>query len=550
MKNFVALISVLFAISIGALSHAQVLNYGGAGNASQIQGIVVSTVLPINNQVLTYNSSAMQWSPATASGSSGTITSITAGTGATGGTITSTGTIGVDVGTGASKIVQLTAAAKYPAVDGNLITNANAANIRGKNISSTAPTSGQVLTYNSVATQWEAQTASGSFADLALSNLSSVAINASLLPGASGVIDLGSASKQWSLAYISSIYSGSTNSVDVSGRTLRDSSGGQALDWSNSSAILFNTDLKFTTSNAVVQTADASSGSPSANINILTGRAVDTPTGGIFIQTQDSDDGASGPIDIRSGNAPANNNTGQWLGGTGDTSGNGNSGQFGFGTGGTVNGNSGLLLFNSGGSSGITGNLETGSISFSTGQHNSVDGGQSGNMLFETGDSPYQSGSIQIVTGDGASTSSSAYTGTIELATGSVAGSAHSGKILIHPGGADIAASHGVILLGGHLSTDNSQVDIEPVLSACGTNPTVVGNDMAGTITVGTGVSTTSCTLTFGYAYVIVPTCVVVNNSALQLIRAAPTASALVITSATSFSTNTMSYVCFGHDVF
>ncbi|WP_413558359.1 beta strand repeat-containing protein [Bdellovibrio sp. HCB209] len=47
----------------------------------------------------------------------GTVTSITAGTGLTGGTITGTGTIAVDVGTTANKIVQLDANAKLPAVD-------------------------------------------------------------------------------------------------------------------------------------------------------------------------------------------------------------------------------------------------------------------------------------------------------------------------------------------------------------------------------------------------------------------------------------------------
>ena len=57
----------------------------------------------------------------------GTVTSIVAGTGLTGGTITSSGTIAVDVGTSASKIVQLDGSAKLPAVDGSQLTNLNAA---------------------------------------------------------------------------------------------------------------------------------------------------------------------------------------------------------------------------------------------------------------------------------------------------------------------------------------------------------------------------------------------------------------------------------------
>lgn len=53
---------------------------------------------------------------------SGTVTSIIAGTGLTGGTITSAGTIAVDYGTTANKIVRLDASAKLPAVDGSQLT--------------------------------------------------------------------------------------------------------------------------------------------------------------------------------------------------------------------------------------------------------------------------------------------------------------------------------------------------------------------------------------------------------------------------------------------
>ena len=58
----------------------------------------------------------------TASGS-GTVTNIATGTGLTGGPITTTGTIAVDVGTAADKIIQLDGYAKLPAVDGSQLTN-------------------------------------------------------------------------------------------------------------------------------------------------------------------------------------------------------------------------------------------------------------------------------------------------------------------------------------------------------------------------------------------------------------------------------------------
>jgi hypothetical protein len=60
---------------------------------------------------------------ASADGSGGTVKSITAGTGLTGGTITSTGTIAVDVGTTANKIVQLDGNGKLPALDASQLAN-------------------------------------------------------------------------------------------------------------------------------------------------------------------------------------------------------------------------------------------------------------------------------------------------------------------------------------------------------------------------------------------------------------------------------------------
>lgn len=60
---------------------------------------------------------------ASAEGSGGTVKSVTAGTGLVSGTITSTGTVNVDVGTTANKIVQLDSSGKLPAVDGSQLTN-------------------------------------------------------------------------------------------------------------------------------------------------------------------------------------------------------------------------------------------------------------------------------------------------------------------------------------------------------------------------------------------------------------------------------------------
>ncbi|QDK44187.1 hypothetical protein DOM22_02980 [Bdellovibrio sp. ZAP7] len=60
-----------------------------------------------------------------ATGTGGTITGVTAGTGLTGGGTTGAVTLNVNVGTGASQIVQLDTSSKLPAVDGSALTNLN-----------------------------------------------------------------------------------------------------------------------------------------------------------------------------------------------------------------------------------------------------------------------------------------------------------------------------------------------------------------------------------------------------------------------------------------
>ncbi len=112
----------------------------------------------------TDGSGALSWIANTA----GSVTSVSTGTGLTGGPITTTGTIHVDVGTTANKIVQLTSGAQYPAVDGNLITNVNAAHLQARPVAATAPTSGQVLTWNSTTSQWQPEANSAASAITAL----------------------------------------------------------------------------------------------------------------------------------------------------------------------------------------------------------------------------------------------------------------------------------------------------------------------------------------------------------------------------------------------
>lgn len=52
-----------------------------------------------------------------------------------------------------------------------------------------------------------------------------------------------------------------------------------------------------------------------------------------------------------------------------------------------------------------------------------------------------------------------------------------------------------------------------PVISSCGSDPSIIGNDSAGSITIGSGVIT-GCTLTFNQAWTAAPICIVTSNSA------------------------------------
>ena len=86
----------------------------------KLQNQLVSATVPTANQVLAFNSITSSWTPTTAA--TGSVTVVNSGTGLLGGPITTNGTLNVDVGTAASKILQLNASAQVPAVDGSLLT--------------------------------------------------------------------------------------------------------------------------------------------------------------------------------------------------------------------------------------------------------------------------------------------------------------------------------------------------------------------------------------------------------------------------------------------
>jgi hypothetical protein len=119
-------------------------------NAASLRGFPVDAGSPAVGQVLKWNGAA--WAPAadtdTDTINPGTVTSITAGSGLTGGTITGSGTLAVDSGTGANQIVRLDASAKLPEVDGSALTGVDAVRLQAIDVASTAPSASQVLKYD------------------------------------------------------------------------------------------------------------------------------------------------------------------------------------------------------------------------------------------------------------------------------------------------------------------------------------------------------------------------------------------------------------------
>jgi len=141
-------------------------------NASSISSgsLALARITPsaINGQVLTTIGGVPTW----AAGALGTVTSITAGNGLTGGVITNAGTIAVDAGTTANKIVQLDGTARLPAVDGSQLSNLNASSISSGTLALARLTpsgiNGQVLTTVGGVPVWQNPAASTDAQDLTL----------------------------------------------------------------------------------------------------------------------------------------------------------------------------------------------------------------------------------------------------------------------------------------------------------------------------------------------------------------------------------------------
>lgn len=82
-----------------------------------------------------------------------------------------------------------------------------------------------------------------------------------------------------------------------------------------------------------------------------------------------------------------------------------------------------------------------------------------------------------------------------------------------------------------------------PVLSACGTSPAVVGSDLAGVVTMGTG-TPTGCVITFAVAKAAAPKCVVMWQAQILASQSYTVTNTAITLVQTATSSNKVSYIC------
>lgn len=87
-----------------------------------------------------------------------------------------------------------------------------------------------------------------------------------------------------------------------------------------------------------------------------------------------------------------------------------------------------------------------------------------------------------------------------------------------------------------------------PTITAdCGTSPSIVGTNNVMLITVGTGGTATSCTVTFGTSYTNAPICTANSNTDKVGLSVAPTTTTVVVAATAAFTASSkLNLLCFG----
>ncbi|SRR6266568_5467820 len=81
-----------------------------------------------------------------------------------------------------------------------------------------------------------------------------------------------------------------------------------------------------------------------------------------------------------------------------------------------------------------------------------------------------------------------------------------------------------------------------PALTSCGTTPSIVGTDFAGTVTMGT--TATGCVITFASAYAAAPHCTVTWRATPLASQSYTISTTAITTTQTSASNNLLDYIC------
>lgn len=161
-----------------------------------------------------------------------------------------------------------------------------------------------------------------------------------------------------------------------------------------------------------------------------------------------------------------------------------------------------------------------------------------GDATFNTSDvfGAGDSSDLTIKTGDVDTDNS----GDLFIRSGNAA--ANSGNIDLAPGTA--GTIRGSIVTQAHVVTSGTA----PAVSSCGTDPSVVGNDTAGKITVGSGGIATSCTITFFQAFSNAAVCLANSETDIFALKVASTTTAAVITATAPFTASSViNYHCLGY---
>jgi hypothetical protein len=82
-----------------------------------------------------------------------------------------------------------------------------------------------------------------------------------------------------------------------------------------------------------------------------------------------------------------------------------------------------------------------------------------------------------------------------------------------------------------------------PALTSCGTSPAIVGTDVAGTVTMGTG-TPTGCVITFNVAYIAAPHCIVQWIATPLASQSYTTSTTAITLTQTATSSNVVKYMC------